>query len=188
MANMKLRLFSGESRNATAGRVGFINDRPRSTNMREESNQHESRSEGTRNEYRGTMWRDPREEHMEAAARMNRSELEANYAEMCMKHGKLKEHMQHLDPGFADVADKVEPLVGVIEEAFPKMMQKAEKVLAHPPKTWEHYLSKGDIPAIVRMEGDEFMKALEKADSVEAITQEATHTIAAVMMYCLSEQ
>ena len=31
------------------------------------------------------------------------------------------------------------------------------------------------------------MKVLEKADSVEDLTKEATHTIAAVMMYCLSE-
>ncbi len=186
MANMKLRLFSGESNNSNAGRVGFINNRTRPMAMRSEPNQNDMRGENSRNEGRAT-WRDTREDHMEAASRMNRSELEANYAEMCMKHEMLKGKMQEMAPGFAEIADKVEPLVGVIEEVFPKVMAKAEKVLANPPKTWENYLEKGDIPAIIRMEGGEFMKVLEKADSVEDLTKEATHTVAAVMMYCLSD-
>lgn len=179
MATMKMRMFATEgSNNTNAGRIGYLGNRSRMANsMREDS---------TSNESRGN-WRDTREEHMEAASRMNRSELEASYAEMCMKHGQLKERMKEMDPGFAEIADKVEPLMGVIEEAFPKVLKKAEKVLANPPKTWDNYLSKGDIPAIVRMEGNEFMKVLEKADSVEDITQEATHTIAAVMMYCMSD-
>lgn len=196
MATMKLRMFASEGNSTGGGRVGFINNTSRSTMRGESRNETRSESrnemrgetqnEGGRSEYRES-WRDMREERMEEASRMNRTELESSYAEMCMKHGQLKERMKSMDPGYAEVVDKVAPLVGVIEEVFPKVMQKAEKVLANPPKTWDKYLEKGDIPAIIRMEGDEFMKVLEKADSVEDITKEATHTIAAVMMYCLSE-
>lgn len=42
----------------------------------------------------------------------------------------------------------------------------------------------GKIADIIRMEGKEFMTAIEKAESVEHFLKEATHTLAAVMMFC----
>lgn len=52
------------------------------------------------------------------------------------------------------------------------------------PKTWDKYLKEGKIADIIRMEGKEFMTAIEKAESVEHFLKEATHTLAAVMMFC----
>ena len=40
------------------------------------------------------------------------------------------------------------------------------------------------IGAVIRMEGKEFMTAIEKAESVEHFLKEATHTLAAVMLFC----
>lgn len=45
-------------------------------------------------------------------------------------------------------------------------------------------LKEGKIADIIRMEGKEFMTAIEKAESVEHFLKEATHTLAAVMMFC----
>lgn len=45
-------------------------------------------------------------------------------------------------------------------------------------------ISRGKTADIIRMEGKEFMTAIEKAESVEHFLKEATHTLAAVMLFC----
>ena len=70
------------------------------------------------------------------------------------------------------------PLGGV------EIITGAAEVVENPPKTWDKYLKEGKIADIIRMEGKEFMTAIEKAESVEHFLKEATHTLAAVMLFC----
>ena len=70
------------------------------------------------------------------------------------------------------------------ERIMPELILDAAEVVENPPKTWDKYLKEGKTADIIRMEGKEFMTAIEKAESVEHFLKEATHTLAAVMMFC----
>lgn len=196
MANMKLRLYSGNSSERDS-RVGYMSARPyRERQVAERNAMQESRFDdrGMRDEsryddrdMRGGSY-DMRERARTEASRMNRSELEMNYAEMCARHDMMAERMRRIDPGFAETTDKLEPMLAVVENTMPSMMGHIEKIIANPPETWDKYMSKGDIRSVIEMEGGEFLDALEKAESVEALAKEATHVMAAVLMYCLSKR
>lgn len=70
------------------------------------------------------------------------------------------------------------------ERIMPELILDAAEVVENPPKTWDKYLKEGKTADIIRMEGKEFMTAIEKAESVEHFLKEATHTLAAVMLFC----
>lgn len=98
---------------------------------------------------------------------------------------RLAKELERMKGGGED--EGLEEVVAGFEEIMPQLVADAAMVVENPPKTWEKYLKEEKFPDIIRMEGGEFMKALEKADNIEGFLKEATHTLAGIMLYCMSK-
>lgn len=97
---------------------------------------------------------------------------------------RLSEQLERMGKGGSKRDKGLEEVVAGAERIMPELILDAAEVVENPPKTWDKYLKEGKIADIIRMEGKEFMTAIEKAESVEHFLKEATHTLAAVMMFC----
>ena len=97
---------------------------------------------------------------------------------------RLSEQLERMGKGGSKRDKGLEEVVAGAERIMPELILDAAEVVENPPKTWDKYLKEGKTADIIRMEGKEFMTAIEKAESVEHFLKEATHTLAAVMLFC----